>query len=138
MKTNQDPKVTATIEKALTSLQSTLKFLSPVIGELGNTEFEVQAKTTKDYTAKEDYTLRTKEKETILSSNKLNVVVTEREEKFDYAITGLRLVSKESIHYVETPEMEIFLVDSQVFTGPIGEQLTELNKSSSIHINFLN
>jgi hypothetical protein len=74
----------------------------------------------------------------IAGEDEFKIKLQQREESYLDKESGLRLISKYLLFYVEIPQAELFVEINELLLQYKDEKLTQLFYNISIHINFLN
>lgn len=145
---NKNSRMAIACVKTLKYLQKIAKYLNPAFYlERKVPHYEVLKRTITQSEEAENYTLNVIEKELLIYKSfvKINplrfetfgealkkaeheyaVMQIEREEIYDFHLTGLRLVAKKIVHYIETPTSETIIEVSEMLTGMNEEELSSL------------
>ena len=129
-------------EKTLGYIQRAMNVLTLSDEEKAQSHYEVQKTSSKETTEQGDHRQVVRQKEMIicktLPEDDFVIAQNERKETNEYPLMGVRLVTKETTHYVQAPGVEIFIIKNETFTGAIDEVPTSLLNTTSIKINLLN
>jgi len=68
------------------------------------------------------------------AEQEFTILTTEREEVYDFHLTGLRLVAKKIIHYIQTPTSETLIEVNELLSGMQEEELSSMWNHFTIEI----